>query len=248
MKSLTNLYINGCSFTAGHDLSKEEQWTTLLSKKLNIDPLNRSVNGQSMDSIVLNTINHLAKIDPVGSVVIIGLTWKERFGLLVNGLTVNITPADLGHNKDNFQDKFRDIKRARLPLSVNNVDKVTLKHNQYLQDDPGHHLPLHYFTKYYEALVDLDLNLELDLLTKHLTSILLLQSFLKQQGFFYKFVKWGDIITSTVEEYPELEHLYSKIDTSNIINYNRVKEKNTITGHPSAKECVEISNLIYKEL
>ena len=31
---MKNLYVNGCSFTAGHVLKEEESWPYLLAKKL----------------------------------------------------------------------------------------------------------------------------------------------------------------------------------------------------------------------
>ncbi len=60
-----NLYINGCSFTYGDSLPKEQTWPELLSKKLNLNLLNHSVNGNSMQSITFNSVNYLSKLKPL---------------------------------------------------------------------------------------------------------------------------------------------------------------------------------------
>ena len=57
---MKNLYINGCSFTAGHNLPTEQTWPVLLSEKLGTKLINQAINGQSFGSIFLNTINHLS--------------------------------------------------------------------------------------------------------------------------------------------------------------------------------------------
>ena len=33
---MKNLYVNGCSFTAGHDVEEVKTWPYLLAKKLNL--------------------------------------------------------------------------------------------------------------------------------------------------------------------------------------------------------------------
>ena len=51
---MKNLYINGCSFTAGHNLPQETSWPRLLGDKLGLNTICKAVNGQSFDSIFLN--------------------------------------------------------------------------------------------------------------------------------------------------------------------------------------------------
>ena len=67
---MKNLYVNGCSFTAGHVLKEEESWTYLLAKKLNLNLIKHARNGQSFDSIFLNTISHLSELDPKDTLVV----------------------------------------------------------------------------------------------------------------------------------------------------------------------------------
>ena len=78
-KKYKNIYINGCSFTAGDNIVDGLTWPELLSKKLNLKLINQSVNGNSMQSITLNSVNHLSKLSSKDTLVIIGL--KERFTL-----------------------------------------------------------------------------------------------------------------------------------------------------------------------
>ena len=248
MESSTKLYINGCSFTAGHELKDEETWPTLLSKKLNSNTVNMSGNGQSLDAIVLNTVNHLAKINPADTKVIIGLTWKERFGFLINGSTISITPADLGNNKTSFQEKFSTWRRTSSPLHINPTEGIDTTFRQFEKDRKKHYLPLEYYTKYYEALVDLDLNLDLDLSTKHLSSIVMLQSYLKAREFDYRFITWDESIRRIPKTHVGLEPLYNLIDQTKVIEYNFKKATSNSTGHPDTQDCIEISNLIYEKL
>ena len=51
MKKFKNIYINGCSFTAGHHLKEKDTWPELLSKKLNLQKINKAINGQSFDFV-----------------------------------------------------------------------------------------------------------------------------------------------------------------------------------------------------
>ena len=55
-KKYKNIYINGCSFTAGYNLPQETSWPRLLGDKLGLNTICKAVNGQSFDSIFLNTI------------------------------------------------------------------------------------------------------------------------------------------------------------------------------------------------
>ena len=43
---MKNLYVNGCSFTHGDTLPKEQSWPYLLGKEINLNLINESKNGQ----------------------------------------------------------------------------------------------------------------------------------------------------------------------------------------------------------
>lgn len=258
MNKYKNLYTNGCSFTAGHELKDEERWTVHLSKLLNLEHINMAANGQSMDSIILNSVANLTELDPRNTIVVIGLTWKERFGFLINKTTVNITPEDIGYKGNQFHVKFSTWRRSKSPLSMDAKEIVDTSHESFLKEKDKHYLVLEHFSNYYKALVDLDLNLELDLATKYVTNIVLLQSYLKEQGFEYRFVEWDSMLTQMNEKHykyreegisiynKELLPLYNKIDLSKVINF---KMKYTdYTSHPDAKQSIDIANVINKKI
>ena len=249
MNKYKNLYTNGCSFTAGHELKDEEGWTVHLSKLLNLEHINMATNGQSIDSIILNSVANLTELEPSNTMVVIGLTWKERFGFLINRTTVNITPGDIGNN-NGFRSKFSTKRRLKSPLSMNAKEIVDTSKESFLKEMDKHYLVLENFSNYYKALVDLDLNLELDLATKYITNIVLLQSYLKEQGFEYRFVEWNSMLTQMEEgistDNKELLPLYNKIDLSKVINY-KMKYKDS-TSHPDAKQSIDIAKVINKKI
>ena len=98
--SSKNLYINGCSFTYGHTLPREETWPKLLSDKLNCNLINESKNGQSFQSITFNSINTLSELNPENTIVIIGLTWETRYMIQFGNETLDVTPSCLKNEQD----------------------------------------------------------------------------------------------------------------------------------------------------
>ena len=56
---MKNLYINGCSYTAGDNLEDKETWPYKLAQLSNTKLYDNSANGQSMGSIFVNSIKHL---------------------------------------------------------------------------------------------------------------------------------------------------------------------------------------------
>lgn len=250
MNKYKNLYTNGCSFTAGDKLKDEERWTVHLSKLLNIEHINMAANGQSMESIILNSVVNLTELDSSNTLVVIGLTWKERFGFLINRSTVNITPGDIGERGEYFKPKFSTWRRGKSPLSMNATEILDVSYESFIKDRDKHYLVLEHFSNYYKALVDLDLNLQLDLVTKYLTNIVLLQSYLKEQGFEYRFVEWDSMLTSMekgiIIDNKKLLPLYNKIDFSKVINY-KIQYRD-YTGHPDIKQCIDIAKVINKKI
>ena len=75
---MKNLYINGCSFTAGDGLKDEDTWPVKLAELTNTTLYNQAKNGQSFGSIFTNSIHHLNKLDSIDTSVVIGLTWPHR--------------------------------------------------------------------------------------------------------------------------------------------------------------------------
>ena len=132
MKNYKNLYINGCSFTAGHELDDKYIWPNLLSKELNCNLINQAKNGQSFESIVYNSVNHLCNLKPSETLVIIGITWPERYLVTAENFNFNVTPADLGKKKTEWGDKTSSWRRISTPLTTDQyeMDDMHFKLNQ----------------------------------------------------------------------------------------------------------------------
>ena len=197
--SSKKLYINGCSFTYGHNLSKHLTWPELLSKRLNLDLVNQSKNGQSFSGIVWNTIDSLIQESSDETLVVIGFTWSTRYHIRLNDENFDISPAHLNpiRNMENgVVEKFSEFYKELT------LKDTKLEHNQ-------------------------NKKLELD--------IILLESFLKQKGFNYRFVNW-DMVEDT-----------SNFDTDNIILFDQSWKKKFVdnTSHPTKEGCENISEVIY---
>ena len=64
------LYVNGCSYTVGDNLDDEYTWPHLVSKKINLNLINQAKNGNSFQSIVFNSVNHLSSMNAKNTMVI----------------------------------------------------------------------------------------------------------------------------------------------------------------------------------
>jgi len=92
---MKNLYVNGCSFTHGDTLPKEQSWPYLLGKEINLNLINESKNGQSFGSILYNSINTLSELDSSDTIVVIGFTWETRYMIQFGNKTLDVSPAIL---------------------------------------------------------------------------------------------------------------------------------------------------------
>jgi hypothetical protein len=226
--SSKNLYINGCSFTAGHEIQEGLTWPELLSKKMNLNLINQAVNGNSMSSIMYNSVNHLQKLNSDDTLVVIGLTWESRTMLQFDKFITNITNSDLvGRNS---QVKLSTWRRVSSPYTfdqneINLFSKNlnTSKYNKLYNS----------FVDFYQVLVENDKNLSNNQNLILETQILLLQSFLNQNDFNYRFVNWNTLIDS------------SKF--KNVISFDKSWKEKFIddTSHPTEEGCVNISEVIY---
>ena len=104
-----NLYINGCSYTAGNYLEEQETWPFKLSKLSNTTLYNCAINGQSMGSIYLNSISHLRELDSKNTSVVIGGTWPGRDYFTYKGFNINLTPVDF--EEVNLRSKVSRLRR-----------------------------------------------------------------------------------------------------------------------------------------
>lgn len=250
VKNFRNLYINGCSFTAGDNVPREHIWPELISNELKYKLTNSSRNGNSFDTIKLTSIVDLANFDPEDTYVIIGLTWKERYGILFNQFTANITPADLDKDTDTFPEKLSTHRRTSSPyLDITNPDILYQAASTFSKSKAsvGFHQSLLSFKEYYLNLVRYDEYLELNQGVKYLADLLALQGFLKENNFSYRFIDFPDYFTGDKHfNKLKLPKLLDKIDTTKIINmgWDTIGSGPDSTNHPDISQCKIISNII----
>jgi len=229
--SSKNLYVNGCSFTAGHEIQEGLTWPELLSKKMNLNLINQSVNGNSMSSIMYNSVNHLQKLSSDDTLVVIGLTWETRVMLQFDKFITNITNTDL-ENKNSLV-KLSTWRRASSPYTFSREEIDNIKSQVNTQD---YDKVYNSFVDHYETLIKYDNNIEENQMLKLETQILLLQSFLNQNNFNYRFVNWNPYISNSKFE--------------NVISFDKSWKNKFIddTSHPTEKGCVNISEVIYDNI
>ena len=236
MKKYKNIYINGCSFTAGDNIEEGLTWPELLAKKLNLYLINHSVNANSMQSITFNSVNHLSKLNNQDTLVVIGLTWPSRYMIQIGKGVVNISPAFF--NKSDKRVAFSTFRRFSSPYSKNKIDIDSYVSDINEQDSV---ISLEKFTDYYKSLIQYDDNLDENQKLNQITQIILLQSFLKQNNFEYKFVSFFDQLKEM--DLP----IYNKLDKSKIVNFRDSWRDLYIdeTSHPTKEGCVNISEVLY---
>jgi len=230
-KKYKNIYVNGCSYTAGHEIKEGLTWPELLSKKMNLNLINQAVNGNSMSSIMYNSVNHLQKLNSDDTLVVIGLTWETRTMLQFDKFITNITNSDLvGRNS---QVKLSTWRRVSSPYTFDqneiNLFSKNLNKSKYNK-------LYNSFVDFYQVLVENDKNLSNNQNLILETQILLLQSFLNQNDFNYRFVNWNTLIDS------------SKF--KNVISFDKSWKEKFVddTSHPTKEGCENISEVIYDSI
>ena len=236
-KKYKNIYINGCSFTYGDRLPREQTWPELLSKKLNLNLLNHSVNGNSMQSITFNSVNYLSKLSSEDTLVVIGLTWEPRYMIQIGQGLLNVTPATGGREEVTFG-------RIQSPITLDKfkVDSVMHKLKSSTKDGYWPVKPIKDFTQYYNSLIEHDFNLVENQKLNFVTNIVYLQSYLKQNNFDYRFINFDQIDFNL--NFPILK----QIDRSKIITFDCKPYKQEPTAHPNKEHCIEISERIYDSI
>lgn len=246
-----NLYTNGCSFTAGDLVPDGKIWPDLLAKELGLDLICAAGNGQSFESIVHNTINHVSDLDSKDTLVVIGLTWTPRYLVSFDKFNFNITPADIEGDKKEFYDKTSTWRRITSPYVYDykkiETDNINLHniHKDFEKESVFETLSA--FCTYYKTLTKNDKFLLKNQQLRYTTLLVLLQSFLKSNNFNYRIVKFqGDYgIWGTVKDLP----IVKKIDKKYIIDFIPEEENcELIKAHPSEKCCIQIKDKIIKSL
>jgi len=238
--SSKNLYINGCSFTYGDNLPKEQTWPELLSKKLNFNLLNHSVNGNSMQAITFNSTNYLSKLSSEDTLVVIGLTWEPRYMIQIGKGVINATPATAGREVVGFN---RMTSPFVLGTSIDEwFENINNKLLVSTKDGLWPVKPLQDFSQYYNSLIEHDYNLEENQKLNLITNIVYLQSYLKQNNFDYRFINFNSVDFNL--DFPILK----QIDRSKIINFDSKPYKQNESAHPNKEQCIEISEKIYDNI
>ena len=245
MKKYKNIYINGCSFTAGHNLEEKDTWPELLSKKLNLQKINNAINGQSFDSIFTNTIAHLSNLDSNDTLVVIGNTWPTRYSIPFQTLNVNITPADIWTKKvkSTFSDKLH-TSRLVSPYDMN-LDWEIRK--QYLGDEGestslkrGFDKVCMSFVNFYKHLIKYDNNWEQNQKLYAHSKLLALKSFLEVNKFNYRIVDF--IVPREKSEVFDVDELYND---DNYIYFGKEWRGKYVDGHPTIEGCINVSEVLY---
>lgn len=221
------LYVNGCSFTAGHDLTIDDTWPFKLGELLKVKVINRAVNGNSMYSICHNTFHHLQELSPEDTTVVIGMTWETRQGFLYDNSTFNITPGDIG---DNLEKKWKDKlgkNRICIPWSLD-LDRRIKK--DFIKNLNSENFKAVYdsFVSFRRTLVKYDQELIRNTQLEYKYHLTMLETYLKAKGYKYLFVDFQKYY------YPE-----------NFVSFSYTENP---TSHPTAEDCTMYANFIYNKL
>lgn len=237
---MKNLYINGCSFTAGDNLEDKETWPYKLAQLSNSNLYNNSANGQSMGSIFLNSINHLSTLSSSDTTVVIGLTWPHRHYFTYKGWNINVTNADFPEPR--LSSKLNYWKRLTSSNYVNkNIIEVE-KEATELKNDRDKNIKPIYLAKreYIKAMITHNEDYIKDLFNLYSAQIISLQSFLEYKKFKYCLVGF-DSNSSHIKKLINSNN----IELSKILYFNKTKNK---TAHPTAEDCDKISKKIYETI
>ena len=235
-KKYKNIYINGCSFTAGDNVPEGLTWPELLSKKLNLNLINQSVNGNSMQTIAFNSVNHLSELNSEDTLVVIGFTWSPRYMVQFGNFTANVTPAIIGRKE--YSVSFSTFRRVSSPYTTSK--RVINDYHSKINKKNFNNI-IFSFKRFYQSLIKYDTNLKQNQDLNLLTNIIFLQSFLKQNNFHYKFVNFGSLESDC--DFP----MVNKLDKENIISFDKSWKDEFVDGtsHPTIEGCENISEVIY---
>lgn len=248
-----NLYVNGCSFTAGHLLEDHETWPYKLAKSMSVELTTHAANGGSFDMITDVTTYQLTKFDPQDTLVVLGITWAERFAIRYGRGVVNMSSGDmrLGEKrKVKFLDKISRIRRIQNAGYDNyEVNEVIEEIRPRVQGDPDNSIEFQAYNdtmiKYREAFethLTYDKYFFENRRLNTATKVLLLQEFFKSRGFSYLFVQfpydkdvWPD---SSLVESIDMDKIV-KIDSNNFCGSDDMPG-----SHPGADCCTKIAELV----
>tara|TARA_R100000951_G_scaffold56251_1_gene47247 strand:- start:1109 stop:1825 length:717 start_codon:yes stop_codon:yes gene_type:complete len=230
-----NLYINGCSYTAGNYLEEQETWPFKLSKLSNTTLYNCAINGQSMGSIYLNSISHLRELDSKNTSVVIGGTWPGRDYFTYKGFNINLTPVDF--EEVNLRSKVSRLRRLNSHKHIDiNSDEFNYEAHIIRRKDLDKKILPIYLAKreYLKQLILHNPEYKEDAFTKDLNYLIGLQSFLENNKFNYHIMLFGSN-----------NKFLNYINKDKVIHFNITENP---TGHPTADDCTLISKMLHETI
>ena len=94
------------------------------------------------------------------------------------------------------------------------------------------------FVEYYESRLKYDNNLQNNQQLNLLTKVIALQGFLKSNNFNYRFIDFAN-------ETERKHNITNLLDKEKIITFDDVWKDKYVSGHPTEKGCVNISEVLY---
>lgn len=223
------LYVNGCSFTAGHELPLEDTWPYKLGELLKVrNVINKAVNGNSMYAICHTTFHHLQQLPPEDVIVVIGCTWEGRRGLLFDNSTINITATDLGKEKPMYKDKISTYRRSCPVHDLDTNNRIKGKFFTDWTDNDELENTIQPYVDHVKKVVQNDPHLIRNVQLEYKYHLTMLETYLKAKGYKYLFVDFQKYY------YPE-----------NFVSFSITENS---TDHPTAEDCTMYANFIYNKL
>jgi hypothetical protein len=222
------LYTNGCSFTAGHELELDDTWPFKLGELFKRKVINKAVNGNSMFAIAHTTFHHLQFLPPEDTIVVIGMTWEGRNGVLFDNTTINLTSQDIGKKEPYYGDKISNHRRS---CPVHDLDLNNKIKNKLFSDYVDNPKLTETITPYTEGIKQSIKNDPYYLRNTQLEykyHYSMLENYLQNKGYKYLFVDFQGYY------YPE--------------NFVTFTIESNPTCHPTAKDCTKIANFIHNKL
>lgn len=235
---MKNLYINGCSFTAGDGLKDEDTWPVKLAELTNTTLYNQAKNGQSFGSIFNNSIHHLSNFDSIDTSVVIGLTWPHRHYFSYSGWNINVTPADFENPR--FTSKLSRRRRISSPFHlITDIDETDRVCDNLREDENAKALYLA-TREYVKLSIKYNPTYKEDVFSLYYSQVLALQGYLEYKKFNYLFVAF-DSVSGHVQKIKKLGDL----NIDKILFFDITKNE---TMHPTKEDCTVISNKIYETI
>ena len=231
-----HLYINGCSFTKGHELPEEESWPFLLQKELDLSQEyeNKSQNANSLGTIVKKSMIDLRNCSEK-TLAVIGLTWSTRYSLIVDDFFTNLGPANYS-DKNNFKlSRFISVFNDDIDGEDGDLIEKRSDKNDVIQ-------------KYCDFLFELckhDKNFIENQFYEHSFMLKNLENYLTLNNIDYILVEFNNSLGFTEEKYKSL-NLFDN-NTKKILNLS-IDEKRYKGSHPTKEQCIEIKEEIMKKI